>query len=189
MKINGKNDTRREMRSIEPSVQGEKTIHGRITTNQNVGGKLNGTSALSGNIDSDVNNRLLKDYNILINKPQINGVTLQGNKISEELGIPRLYYDTTANFNSDPSRITEEKAIYVYCDYQKDEDDNDIPGIKIGDGKGYLIDAPFIDTLYAEHIMDRIIHITQEERMFWNDKVRCYIDFNDDIENLIFTTN
>lgn len=31
-----------------------------------------------------------KDYNKLVNKPQINGVTLEGNKTLEELGIAPL---------------------------------------------------------------------------------------------------
>ena len=31
-----------------------------------------------------------KDYNKLVNKPQINGVTLEGNKTLEELGIASI---------------------------------------------------------------------------------------------------
>lgn len=203
MEINGKIKTRREVTGkistaalhgtvavdggAEPFVQGEETIHGRVTTTQGVGGNLNGTSALSGEINDDVKNRLLKDYNILINKPQIEGVTLINNKTLEDLGITRFYYDTKENFDSDSTRMTEEKAVYVYWDHQVDTGGNYIPGIKIGTGKEYLIDAPFIDDIYAEHILNMIIHVTQEDRDRWDEKVRCYINpFNE--FDLVFTT-
>lgn len=203
MEINGKITTRREVTGeistaalhgivtvdggAEPSVQGEETIHGRVTTTQGVGGNLNGTRALSGDIDGNVKNRLLKDYNILINKPQIEGVELKGNKTLEDLGITRFYYDTKENFDSNPLRMTEEKAIYVYWDYQIDKEGNYIPGIKIGTGKEYLIDAPFLDGIYAEHIQNMVIHVTQEDRDRWDEKVRCYINpFNE--YDLVFTT-
>lgn len=203
MEINGKIEPRREVTGnistaalhgeitvdggAEPSVQGEKDIHGRVTTTQNVGGNLKGTKALSGDISGDVKNRLLKDYNILINKPQINGVTLVGNKTSGDLNIPKIYYDTKENWDSQPSLVTENKAIYVYWNHQKDKDDNDIPGVKIGTGKEYLTDAPFLDTIYAEHILNTVIHVTQNDRDRWDEKVRCFIDpLNEN--NLIFTT-
>lgn len=204
MEINGKIKTRREVTGkistaalhgtvavdggAEPFVQGEETIHGRVTTTQGVGGNLNGTSALSGEIDDNVKNRLLKDYNILINKPQIEGVELKGNKTLEDLGITRVYYDTTENWNSQPSLMTKEKAIYIYWDHQKDKDNNDVPGIKIGTGREFLIDAPFIDALYTEHIMNTYIHVTQADKDFWNNKFRCYISAEDD-EELVFTTD
>ena len=204
MEINGKITTRREVTGnintaalhgivavdggVEPSVQGEESIHGRITTRQNVGGSLNGTSALSGDINGDVKNRLLKDYNILINKPQIEGVELKGNKTLEDLGITRILYNTTENWNSQPSLMTREKTIYIYWDHQQDSEGNEVPGIKIGTGREYLIDAPFIDAVYTEHILNTIVHITQEEREFWNNKIRCYIDENNN-EMLVFTTD
>lgn len=204
MEINGKINTRREVTGnidttaihgtvavdggVEPSVQGDETIRGKVTTSQGVSGNLNGTSALSGDIDGNVKNRLLKDYNILINKPSIEDVELKGNKTLEDFGITRVFYDTTEHWNSQPSLMTKEKAIYIYWDHSKDENNNDIPGMKIGTGKEFLIDAPFVDAVFTEHIMNTVIHVTQAEKDFWNNKFRCYISPADE-EELVFTTD
>ena len=129
------------------------------------------------------------NYNDLINKPSINGVELRGNKTSEDLGIPIIFVNTTEYWNSQPSLITVRNAVYIYTDYEKDGDGDDVPGIKVGDGLGYLIDAPFTSDPYYDHIRNHFIHITPEEREFWNNKVRCYVDDFTDSEKLIFTTN
>ena len=39
---------------------------------------------------------VVKDYEALVNKPQINGVTLQGNKTSEDLGISQEIADAVS---------------------------------------------------------------------------------------------
>ena len=68
-----------------------------------------------------------------------------------------------------------------------------IPAVKIGDGLAYLIDLPFIDasvTRLMEHINNTQIHITQAEREFWNNKVRCDDDgLIQGGETLVFTIN
>ena len=186
MDINGKINTRREVTGniittalhgtvtvdggVEPPVQVEESIHGRVTISQGVGGTLNGTSALNGDIDDNVKNRLLKDYNILINKPSINGVTLKGNKTSQELGIPVVYINTTEYWNSQSGLVGEKDVIYVYSDHSHDEFGNDVPGVKIGDGQAYLVDIPFLDANCQSHIENTEIHITQAEREFWNSR-------------------
>ena len=152
-------------------------------------GKVKTSSAITGQIKSgSKGGGGTSDYNLLSNKPSIEGVELKGNKKLKDLGIPYVFYNTVAEWNSDPSRITIKDAVYVYTDYRQDELGHNIPGIKIGDGLGYLIDAPFIDGDYYEHITNDIIHITAEDRQRWDDKVRCYIDVND-TENLVFTTH
>lgn len=82
---------------------------------------------------------------------------------------------TTSEWNSTPGLVSEKNHIYVYTDHQTktDEEGNiiNIPGIKVGDGLAYLIDLPFTDTLYAEHILNKTIHIDQQERETWNNKV------------------
>lgn len=93
--------------------------------------------------------------------------------------------DTTEGWASRSTEISQEGFIYVYTDYQI-LDDQYIPGIKIGTGNAYIIDLPFIDAVYAQHIADTIVHITQEERDFWNNKVTCYIDENEE-DKLIIT--
>ena len=85
--------------------------------------------------------------------------------------------DTTAGWALKGSTISEEGFIYVYTDYQTVDGVN-IPGVKIGTGNAYIVDLPFIDQIYATHIADTVMHITQEEREFWNNKVTCYIDPN-----------
>ena len=103
------------------------------------------------------------------------------------LTVQNILIDTTANWEEKASTISKKGTIYIYSDYDKTEDNKDIAGIKIGNG-AYLGDVQFIDIKYNEHIANKIIHITQEERIKWNNKVRCYM--NDvDGENIIFTTN
>lgn len=125
------------------------------------------------------------DYDALDNKPQINGVTLTGDKSFEELfpnildDYSKIYYATTEQWAAEPGLITEENAIYVYRDRYVIDGYN-IPGFKIGDGQAYLIDAPFADeyiqTQIDEHIEDTVSHVTQEERNYWNAKSRIIQD-------------
>ena len=96
--------------------------------------------------------------------------------------------NTKEGWDSQPSLIGQLNTIYVYTDYRLDEEGNAIPGIKIGDGNAYLIDAPFMDTDIIDHINNHTIHITEEERQFWNNKVRCFESVVDEQE-LIFSIN
>lgn len=100
--------------------------------------------------------------------------------------------DTTENWNKQASLISEFNTIYVYVDHQTKTDEEGkeiwIPGIKIGDGKAYLIDLPFSDELMIAHINDLGIHVTPEEKEFWNNKVRTYMDIVEG-EQLVFTTH
>lgn len=100
--------------------------------------------------------------------------------------------DTTENWNKKASLISELNTVYVYVDHQTKTDEEGkeiwIPGVKIGDGKAYLIDLPFTDEVMIAHIHDLGIHVTPEEKEFWNNKVRTYIDTVED-EQLVFTTH
>ena len=88
--------------------------------------------------------------------------------INDYIMTSNIFVNTTKYWNSRPTLITVKNALYVYTDYEKDSDGNDVPGIKVGDGLGYLIDAPFTSDPYYDHIRDKFIHITPEEREFWN---------------------
>lgn len=132
------------------------------------------------------------DYNNLRNKPSIAGVVLQGNLTWAQLGLDvdhavKMYSNTTAGWNSTPTARSDRNTIYVYTDHQIINDTN-IPGLKIGDGVVPIVDLPFIDAKYMEHIQDTTIHITAAERTAWNNKVRCYMN-DASSENLIFTIN
>lgn len=100
-----------------------------------------------------------------------------------------VFSATTDEWNAQPSLKARAGAIYIYTDKQTDEQDNPIPSFKIGDGTSFLIDMPFGDKLFWEHINDGTIHVTAEEKEFWNNKVRCQVDGEVSGEALIFTTN
>ena len=97
-------------------------------------------------------------------------------------GTLPLYSDTTANWNAQPMLLSEAGAMYVYTDHAVIGGQN-VAGIKLGDGTSYLIDIPFIDAEYHAHAENTDIHITAEERTFWNNKERSIISG----ENLILT--
>ena len=103
-------------------------------------------------------------------------------------GDCRVLYASTETWNSRPQLVSERGYIYIYSDYRQNEQEQNIPAMKVGDGSAYLIDLPFADDLIQKHIADNIIHITQGEREFWNNKVRCFIDPLDG-HNLVFTTD
>ena len=119
------------------------------------------------------------------------GLTTYHTKIVEliESQVTPILYDTTANWNSQPSYEAVDGCIYVYTDYQQDGNGHNIPGIKIGVNNFYLIDLPFTTSLYQTHIEDTVSHITAAERAKWDNKVRCYIDPLTDETMRIFTTN
>jgi len=99
-----------------------------------------------------------------------------------------VHSDTTANWNAQRDLIAKRGHIYTYTDY-KTINGVDIPGIKIGDGTSYLIDMPFVQgnsTAFDRHISDMSMHVTAEDRLFWNDKVTCFLSAGD-AENLVFT--
>lgn len=140
------------------------------------------------------------DYNDLTNKLVVEANT-EGvaNDDLKKLQIGNVFYNVnvvhinTENYwNSVPTLISKEGHVYVYTDHSKDGNKN-IPAVKIGDGVSYLIDMPFVESNYTalnEHIKNSQIHITENERLFWNNKVRC----NDSSliqggETLIFTIN
>ena len=56
-------------------------------------------------------------------------------------------------------------------------------GIKVGDSEKTIEQLPFIDWFYWDHIKDPYIHITEDERTFWNDKISCEV-LDDETLNL-----
>lgn len=101
---------------------------------------------------------------------------ISGNVYSGTRSVKEVFSDTTAGWNAKPDHIAKKDTIYVYTDY-KVVDNESIPNIKIGDGSSYLIDMPFLSDS----------GVTPEQIEFWNSKVSCFIDSEDE-ENLIFYT-
>ena len=87
---------------------------------------------------------------------------------------------TVEEWNNDKDLISQKGTLYIYTNYKviKDQENNEIflPGIKLGDGKAYLIDLPFLNTdtfneQILDHINNKVIHVSLEDRMFWNNKL------------------
>ena len=155
-------------------------LRGTLSGGNRLSGKLNTPSALSANLGVKPA-QPITDYERLTNKPQINGVTLSGDQTMADLRA--IYSDTTANWNADRDFIPPAGAIIIYSDYSQ-IDDTPVPAMKIGDGLAYLIDLPFVsdDIRYAiaAHVGNTSIHITSEERQYWNDKVACSVTVQPD---------
>lgn len=135
----------------------------------------------------------VSNYNDLQNKPSINDVTLQENTTLQQLGLRGIYYNTKAGWNAQSSLIAEEGAIYIYKDYStisEGEDTKDVPAIKIGDGTSYLIDMPIVNgdiaDMLLEHINNAVIHVTSDDKTFWNNKSSAYLQPNTD-ETLVLS--
>ena len=125
------------------------------------------------------------------------GVAYLWNRINNNITNKVTYYSKTKNeWDSDINIISEKDSFYIYSDYKtihKDDKDFLLPGLKIGDGKTYLIDLPFMNAdnsqfeqRLLDHINNNIIHVTLQEKTFWNNKLNY--EFNND-ETLVFNKN
>lgn len=109
----------------------------------------------------------------------------------------KLTRDTTANWNAHRDFIPMRGEVIIYTDHGHIEDGFghmiNVPGIKIGDGSAYLIDLPFVNddvryqilTELREHSQNTDIHVTQNEKTFWNNKLNYTINNG----NLILNRN
>lgn len=104
----------------------------------------------------------------------------------------RISINTTAGWNEKISYVPVKGEIVIYSDRHV-IDGVDHPGIKIGDGLAYVVDLPFfgddeadrIITIIDNHITDASVHVSEEDRSFWNAK----LNYETVGENLIFTRN
>lgn len=102
--------------------------------------------------------------------------------------------DTTENWNNAIGFIPLQGEVIVYTDYETKtytvEEYGEtvtktvqIPNIKIGTGNAYVQDLAFVDQrtreLLMEHINNQDIHVTLQEKLFWNNKIN--IDDSEDI--------
>ena len=110
----------------------------------------------------------LKTYDALLKKHiPIIGTTKYFEDLKENIppkGQLVIYSDLYEKTNSEGSKITS-------------------AGIKVGDGKKTIEQLPFIDWFYWDHIDDKNIHITEDERKFWNKKITCEV-LDDETLNL-----
>lgn len=101
-------------------------------------------------------------------------------------------FKSTQEWSRQTSLVSQVGTVYVWTDYETIQEGSSVmyvPGIKFGDGKAYAIDLPFvtdyIKDILMQHINNNIIHITQQERQFWNNKVTCYLNMEDE-QNVVF---
>ena len=115
------------------------------------------------------------------------GVAFLWGKLKNNLNNRLIYQSKKKQeWDSDISKISQKNVLYIYSDYktiQKDGQQILLPGIKIGDGKSYLIDIPFlndtnneIEQMVLDHINNDVIHIQSGERDFWNNKLNYSLD-------------
>lgn len=97
----------------------------------------------------------------------------------------QLKRDTTENWNMS-DLVPMPGEVIVYTDYEvktyeveeygeKVTKTVEIPNIKIGTGNAYVQDLPFVDEktrdILMAHIQDHDIHVTLQEKVFWNNKI------------------
>lgn len=108
--------------------------------------------------------------------------------------------DTTASWNAARGFIPLDGELIIYTDYQtmiKKIDGVDtevyVAGVKIGDGRAYVQDLPFVDEELRSRIMAHInnpnVHVSTQERIFWNNKLN--VDDSAELINgaLVFNRN
>lgn len=121
----------------------------------------------------------------------------------------QIKHDTTENWNNATGFIPLAGEIIVYDDYEVKtytveeygeivEKIANIPNIKIGTGNAYVQDLGFVDEktrkILMDHINDNDIHVTLQEKLFWNNKVNiddAYAQIHQELEDetLIFNRN
>ena len=77
----------------------------------------------------------------------------------------KIYSGTSAYWAAQPELTSEDKAIYIYTDYDT-KDGEDIPALKIGDGTSYVVDLPFTAAN----------GITAEKISAWDNKVSAKVE-------------
>ena len=106
----------------------------------------------------------------------------------------QLKRDTTEHWNEAIGFIPLPGEVIVYEDYETKTytvqeygetvtKTVQIPNIKIGTGNAYVQDLAFVDEktrdILMAHIRDNDIHVTLQEKLFWNNKIN--IDDSEDI--------
>lgn len=81
------NNISSKSQTLNSGAQNIQSLSGNITIKQKIEGQLKNTTNINSNILPGQNFNGTKNYNKLENKPQINGVTLEGDKTSYELKL------------------------------------------------------------------------------------------------------
>ena len=171
-----------EDKKIKGKIEIENCMHGRVKRPRPYKGWIDTIDDMEGKIVlPDITDiEIIKELQAIVYRlvtevegnPElaIDGLIYNVNILQQQYSeLIKIYYDTTENWNNQPDLITKKGDIYIYSDAPQPYGGTG-PRMKIGNG-GYLIDLIFVDQDYFDHIQDTIVHITQEEREYWNDKV------------------
>lgn len=86
---------------------------------------------------------------------------------------------TTADFEDMKTTVPSIGQLFILTDLRSitKSDGTTITsaGIKVGDGIKTIEQLPFIDWFYWDHINDTNIHVTAEQKIFWNNKITCEV--------------
>lgn len=112
------------------------------------------------------------NYERLKSLPQINGVTLIGNKTSADLHL--VSENTSAGWDAERLYVPKAGEICVFSDTGE---------IKIGDGVVPIVDLPFIAQSDYDAVMDELrehtqnyqIHVSLTDRERWDNKLNYEI--------------
>ena len=95
-----------------------------------------------------------------------------------------------------PNGVTGiEKSTFSGCSSLKTVE---IPNIKVGTGNAYVQDLAFVDEktrdILMAHIQDHDMHVTLQEKVFWNNKINiddAYAQVHHELEGetLVFNRN
>ena len=106
---------------------------------------------------------------------------------SGHTGFAGIEFGTTDFWNMRRDYVPPLGMLVVYTDYSTTEEGVLVPNFKIGDGNAHLIDKPFVGAdvreILEEHVADMTIHITQQEREKWNNKLN-YVEPDTDLLKL-----
>lgn len=92
--------------------------------------------------------------------------------------LQETLYATTSYWDSCRGFIPNRGQLIVYSDHRTFTEGGrtiSVPGVKVGSGNAYVQDLAFIDEAVGRdlltHIRDNNVHVTPEERAFWNSKL------------------
>lgn len=141
----------------------------------------------------------LKTSGYLANLPKEDEHTIQNlipkgcpdNDIRKYADPNKIEYNTTEYWDNIKGYVPAKGTIIIYSDYKTELIDGKIayiPAMKVGTGNAYVQDLQFLSEgdsdLLLNHINNTSIHVTEQEKRFWNRKLNVVSSVSD--ETLIF---
>ena len=108
-----------------------------------------------------------------------------------KLDATNIRYNTTHYWDCLVGFIPKAGEIIIYSDYKQVEINGNliwVPGVKIGSGNAYVQDLAFLGDAEADlllsHINDEVRHISEQERLRWNNKLNVD-DYSEVVEETL----